>query len=92
MANRLEITLSDEQWDRLDGARGHEPRASFVKRALESALGNHNGELEGSGRAITPAVASREVGRGAEPEARVVPASSRTSARRKPSVRETWAR
>lgn len=32
--NRLEITLSDEQLGQLDEARGHEPRASFVKRAV----------------------------------------------------------
>lgn len=38
MVRRLEITLSQEAWDRLEAARGHEPRASFVKRALESAL------------------------------------------------------
>jgi hypothetical protein len=39
MTRRIEITVSDETWRRLDGARGHEPRASFVKRALERALG-----------------------------------------------------
>lgn len=38
MTKRLEITVSDEMLTRLDAARGHEPRASFVKRALESAL------------------------------------------------------
>lgn len=32
---RLELTLSDEQVERLDGARGHEPRASFVKRWID---------------------------------------------------------
>lgn len=39
MTRRLEITVSEETWGRLELARGHEPRASFVKRALESALG-----------------------------------------------------
>lgn len=38
MTRRLEITVSEETWDQLNVARGHEPRASFVKRALESAL------------------------------------------------------
>lgn len=37
-ARRIEITVSQELWDRLENARGHEPRASFVKRALESRL------------------------------------------------------
>ena len=32
--------MSEETWARLDVARGHEPRASFVKRALEKALGD----------------------------------------------------
>jgi hypothetical protein len=39
MARRLEITLSEESWERLERVRGFEPRASFVKRALEKALG-----------------------------------------------------
>lgn len=37
-AKRIEITVSEETWGRLNAARGHEPRASFVKRALERAL------------------------------------------------------
>lgn len=36
--HRLEITLQPEVLEGLDAARGHEPRASFVKRALETAL------------------------------------------------------
>jgi hypothetical protein len=39
VTRRLEITVSDELLARLDAARGHEPRASFIKRALERALG-----------------------------------------------------
>lgn len=31
---RLEVTLDDEQLAALDAARGHEPRASYVKRVL----------------------------------------------------------
>lgn len=37
MSNRIEITLSDERLAALDTARGHEPRASFIKRALDAA-------------------------------------------------------
>lgn len=37
-SKRLEITVSEDTWERLEELRGHEPRASFVKRALESAL------------------------------------------------------
>ncbi len=40
MAKRLEITVSDDTLGRLDELRGHEPRASFVRRALEAALGS----------------------------------------------------
>jgi hypothetical protein len=39
-ARRIEITLSQERWEQLEAARGHEPRAAFIKRALESALGD----------------------------------------------------
>jgi hypothetical protein len=35
---RIEITVSEETWERLNAARGHEPRASFVKRALQEKL------------------------------------------------------
>jgi ribosomal protein S27AE len=38
VAKRLEITLDEAAWDRLNAVRGHEPRASFVKRALRDAL------------------------------------------------------
>src|SRR5687767_11308541 len=38
MAHRLEITLQDELLAALDAARGHEPRASFVKRTLSEAV------------------------------------------------------
>jgi hypothetical protein len=37
-ARRVEITLSQERWEQLEAARGHEPRAAFIKRALEQAL------------------------------------------------------
>jgi hypothetical protein len=71
-ARRIEITVSEGTWDRLNAARGHEPRASFVKRALESALGS-----------VIPAdasgpVAARDRGEGV-PNARSS-APSRTSA------------
>ena len=36
---RLELTLSEELLGALDERRGHEPRASFVKRVLREALG-----------------------------------------------------
>lgn len=36
--HRLEITLNEADWARLEECRGHEPRASFVKRALRDAL------------------------------------------------------
>lgn len=36
--HRLEITLDDETWKRLDEVRAHEPRASFVKRMLAREL------------------------------------------------------
>ena len=36
--NRIEITLSDDKLAALDDARGREPRASFIKHALDVAL------------------------------------------------------
>src|SRR4051812_4678771 len=51
MTKRLEITVSDEMLTRLDAARGHEPRASFVKRALVEML-----DVE----PLTPVAAARE--------------------------------
>lgn len=48
MAKRIEITVSEEVWAALDAARGHEPRASFVKRALEKALGTTVGGVTAS--------------------------------------------
>jgi hypothetical protein len=37
-ARRVEITLSQERWEQLEAARGFEPRAAFIKRALYEAL------------------------------------------------------
>lgn len=42
--HRLELTLSDEQWDALNEQRGHEPRASFIKRTLDDRLGTGGNE------------------------------------------------
>jgi hypothetical protein len=53
---RLEITLDEATLVALDGARGHEPRASFVKRVLGEALGSgRRGEVLASRRAPDPA-------------------------------------
>lgn len=46
MAVRVEFTVPDELYERLESARGHEPRASFVKRALESALAGSGAPAE----------------------------------------------
>lgn len=37
MTNRVELTVPDDLWDRLEKVRGPEPRASFVKRAVAHA-------------------------------------------------------
>src|SRR5216117_2461432 len=34
-AKRLELTVSEDLWERIESARGDVPRAAFVKRALE---------------------------------------------------------
>jgi hypothetical protein len=39
MANRIEITLSDDKLAALDAKRQHEPRAAFIKRAIDAQLG-----------------------------------------------------
>jgi hypothetical protein len=36
--HRLEITLNEDDWARLNELRGHEPRASFVKRVLRQSF------------------------------------------------------
>jgi hypothetical protein len=35
MSKRIELTVSEELWDRIEVARGDVPRAAFVKRVLE---------------------------------------------------------
>lgn len=41
----MEVTIGLEVLARLDEVRGHEPRASFVKRALEAALAPGDREI-----------------------------------------------
>lgn len=36
--HRIEITLSDDKLASLDAARQHEPRASFIKRAIDAQV------------------------------------------------------
>jgi metal-responsive CopG/Arc/MetJ family transcriptional regulator len=38
MIHRVEITLSDHLWDRIEDARGDVPRAAWIKRAIRSQL------------------------------------------------------
>jgi hypothetical protein len=40
MSRRFEMRLSDDLWDRIERARGDVPRATWIKRALESVLGS----------------------------------------------------
>lgn len=49
MSGRFEMRVPDELLKRLDAARGFEARASFVKRALESALGEGSNATGSSG-------------------------------------------
>lgn len=37
-AKRIEITVPQTTWDRIERARGDVPRAAFIKRAIEAAL------------------------------------------------------
>lgn len=37
-AKRIEITVPQETWERIEAARGDVPRAAFIKRAIEAAL------------------------------------------------------
>lgn len=73
VTRRLEITVSEETWAALDAARGHEPRASFVKRALDSALRSRPSvHIEGFGSVPADAgqtiSAAREAGRALTPD------------------------
>jgi hypothetical protein len=100
MAHRLEITLSDEQWARLNEARGHEARASFVKRALEKALSEAQGQSGPSRPARVPvdpaATGSARPAASArtsvDPALDALPLARPVSAARKASIQETWAR
>jgi hypothetical protein len=77
---RLEITLSEEQWDRLNAARGHEPRASFVKRALEAALAESAVRRQSGGADVVEhGSSSHDSGMVSKP-------------RQRPTITETWAR
>jgi hypothetical protein len=91
MARRLEITLSDEQWDRLNAARGHERRASYVKRALESALSEAQGPIDLKQAAPGPVDRARNA-RSARAATPTRTSADPASARRKASIQETWAR
>ena len=79
----VQVRIPGDLRDAIDAERGDVPRERWVRRALEAALRDRVGDSAGSGRAITPAVESRQVGREAAP----VAASPRTpvaAARRTP--------
>ena len=46
MSVRIEFTLPDDTYRRLEDARGQMPRAAFIKRALESALAGSGALVE----------------------------------------------
>jgi hypothetical protein len=37
---RIEFTVSEETWERIETARGDVPRAAFIKRTIEDRLGH----------------------------------------------------
>lgn len=37
-SKRVELTVPQQTWDRIEAARGDVPRAAFIKRAIEAAL------------------------------------------------------
>ena len=65
-AKRIEITVSEELWRRVEVARGHEPRASFVKRALGEFLARDPGALE---KSLTEGLSTGEAVADARPSA-----------------------
>jgi metal-responsive CopG/Arc/MetJ family transcriptional regulator len=76
-SHRLEITVPSDLLTQLDKARGFESRASFVRRALESALSIRS---EGAASGAIPAISPKP-----QPAA-----PSRAS--KKPTVAEQWRR
>lgn len=76
MSQRFEMRLSDELAEQIDAARGDVPRATWIKRTLESALEGHAAVAAGGPR-----------GRPVQPAELELPASSRA-----PGLAETWAR
>lgn len=79
MSQRFEMRLSDELAGRIDKARGDVPRATWIKRAVESALGQVS-------PADTLGPAARRVGGEGGPTARSS-APSRPSAPSVPGLR-----
>lgn len=74
---RLELRVSREFLDRLDAARGETARGTFVKRAVEQALGEAKGSLRESLAGPDPVPSSE----GVRPAA-----SARPSVLRSPSL------
>lgn len=84
-AKRIEFTVSEEFSDRIDGARGHESRASWIKRALELAL-----DVEPLSPVTSRAL--REAWESPAVEEQLKPAVVEKKSRQAPSLRETWGR
>lgn len=85
---RVNVSMSDELFERVEAARVREPRSPFVARMLESALSEAKGPLRGERAAPGPvgsdetvAPSSEEPARAAAPtrapetDARLVPAT-----------------
>ena len=52
-SERFEMRVPTDLMERVDQARGYEPRASFVKRAVEAALGGPEPHRPAAPRAPT---------------------------------------
>ena len=45
-ARRIEFTVSEETWQRVEAARGDVPRAAWIKRAIRDSLPDEEAETE----------------------------------------------
>jgi predicted transcriptional regulator len=57
-SERFEMRVPDELMARVDAERGHEKRASFIKRAVEAFLSPESYAFEGERQVVREAVAA----------------------------------
>lgn len=69
-SKRFEMVVPEDLWLRIEAARGHEPRGSFVKRMVEEGMESFDSVPDAaaveSSPATAPPVTAREIAEGFE--------------------------